>query len=288
MPVWSRERKFQVAVALLAVGCMAPLAHSGTAVAGKPGPEGKVTICHRTASDTNPYTQITVDASAVDGKGGGDHYLSHTGPIWNPTLPQGTKWGDIIPPIPGAHDGLNWTRKGRLIWRRGCPAIDGGNVPTPSPNPVSPSATPTAPTATASPRPSTSPSPSSSATPSASSSPSAPPEPPEEPTTPIVVIPSQPDGGGIEPRNWTRLLQRVKSPGTLTIRVACTVNGVRQDQYCNSRQKKGVSVRVPCNDNIDVRVRVVARRDGMRKTVWTGRWKVNTTSLVACVARGTG
>lgn len=102
------------------------------------------------------------------------------------------------------------------------------------------------------------------------------------------MIPGQPDGGGIEPRNWTRLLKRVKSPGTLTIQVACTVNGVRHAHNCNSRQKKGVSVRLPCNGTIDVRVRVVARREGMRKTVWSGRWKVNTTSLVACVVEGRG
>jgi len=60
-----------------------------------------VTICHRTNSNTNPYVQITVDESAVDGLGGGnDHLGAHTGPVWDPTLKeQHIKWGDIIPPF---------------------------------------------------------------------------------------------------------------------------------------------------------------------------------------------
>ena len=62
------------------------LAIGATAASGDPS--ANVTICHRTNSDTNPYVQITVDESAVDGLGGGnDHLGAHTGPVSrDPTL----------------------------------------------------------------------------------------------------------------------------------------------------------------------------------------------------------
>ncbi len=84
-------------------------------------PEAKVTICHRTNATNNPYVRITVAQSAVDGVGGkGDHFVEHTGPIWTFGQPNGGQWGDIIPPIPGIHDGLNWSIEGRAIWRARC------------------------------------------------------------------------------------------------------------------------------------------------------------------------
>ena len=84
----------------------------------------KVTICHRTNSITNPYTKITVDESSADGsgtaKGQGDHYINHVGEVWTQETPKHAEWGDIIPPIPGVHSGLNWTAQGQAIWAAGC------------------------------------------------------------------------------------------------------------------------------------------------------------------------
>ena len=75
----------------------------------------KVTICHRTASYTNPYNKIRVSLKAVDGAGKGDHFKEHQGPIFNPSLPLHTEWGDIIPPTASQPDGLNWTAEGQAI-----------------------------------------------------------------------------------------------------------------------------------------------------------------------------
>jgi hypothetical protein len=84
----------------------------------------RVTICHRTNSNTNPYNQIAVsEASAIAG------HASHTGPIFTPGA---DNWGDIIPPIrPGLPDGLNWP-EGRPILDNGCETAPPDVGPQPS------------------------------------------------------------------------------------------------------------------------------------------------------------
>jgi hypothetical protein len=93
----------------------------------------EVTICHRTNSASNPYTQNRVDRAAVDGvadePGQGDHYANHVGPVFDPAADysgpmSGDQWGDIIPPIQGIHDGLNWTAAGQAIWSNGCQVVE--------------------------------------------------------------------------------------------------------------------------------------------------------------------
>jgi fibro-slime domain-containing protein/LPXTG-motif cell wall-anchored protein len=68
----------------------------------------QVTICHNAGGSGN-FTQLTVDANAVDGVGGGDH---------NSGGHQGGK--DIIPPGSWDANGRNWDAAGQAIWNNGC------------------------------------------------------------------------------------------------------------------------------------------------------------------------
>jgi hypothetical protein len=71
------------------------LAFGATSASGAPISVDKVTICHRTNSDSNPYVSITPDVSGVLN----GHAKKHDDPfIWGPTLKANhQKWGDIIP-----------------------------------------------------------------------------------------------------------------------------------------------------------------------------------------------
>jgi hypothetical protein len=93
---------------------------------------GKIQICHRTNSVTQPYVFIEVANSAADGiagrgEGQGDHYgnPSHQGPIFDPGIHTHSSddWGDIIPPMAGIHGGANWTEEGQAIHANGCAAV---------------------------------------------------------------------------------------------------------------------------------------------------------------------
>jgi hypothetical protein len=120
----TRRTPLRIATAALAVAGAAAL--SGAPASAAPAP--RFTICHATASVSNPYVRITVSQDAVDGDaadhGRGDHFAEHTGPV-GPVA--GGAWGDIIPPVPGVHDGLNWTDAGRAVFDNGCAAPAGGD-----------------------------------------------------------------------------------------------------------------------------------------------------------------
>lgn len=106
-------------------GLLLAAAIGGSASATRPDPvtdEHKVTICHRTNSETNPYVLIEVDYAAVDSAGGSDH-MSHDedGVVWYPgAKADGVRWTDIIPPVADVTPGLGWTEEGQAIWDNGC------------------------------------------------------------------------------------------------------------------------------------------------------------------------
>lgn len=85
-----------------------------------------VTICHATASATNPYVKTVVAVSSL-GNGHGH---------------SGVNAGDIIPPTPGTDfpNGQNWDSTGQAIYNNNC------KIPGPTPTPTlfgQPTATPT-------------------------------------------------------------------------------------------------------------------------------------------------
>lgn len=91
---------------------------------GSENPHNKVTLCHATNSEKNPYVQITVNAN-----GSASGHLGHQG------------GRDIIPPFTyndhgeeKSFGGQNWDAAGQEIWNNGCQPAD----PDPDPEPGSP------------------------------------------------------------------------------------------------------------------------------------------------------
>ncbi|MCU1590843.1 MAG: domain containing protein [Frankiales bacterium] len=122
--------------------CVAGLGAAALVVAGVGAPTGasalavvtvdKVTICHATNSNANPYVEITPDVDSIVKKSGHD---SHEGPIWDPTLKAShTTWGDIIPAFDydkgnavGSYPGKNMPA-GAAILANHCAGIGDGDL----------------------------------------------------------------------------------------------------------------------------------------------------------------
>jgi hypothetical protein len=157
----SSAKEFLLAAALAMVVTAVLVTQASIAMAGD-----KVTICHATGSETNPY--VLISPSAIGVKAG---HLDHQHDE------------DIIPQFTiesGPHAGTYGPQGDQSILANGCV------VPSPSPSPTgSPSPTPT-PTETPSPTPT----PSESPKPSPSESPSpAPSETAESPSPTVSLIP---------------------------------------------------------------------------------------------------
>ncbi|SDQ13855.1 hypothetical protein [Leucobacter chromiiresistens] len=91
---------------------------------GSENPHNKVTLCHATGSEKNPYVSITVNAN-----GTANGHIGHQ------------DGRDIIPPFTyndhgeeGSFGGQNWDAAGQAIWNNGCAPVD----PDPDPDPEAP------------------------------------------------------------------------------------------------------------------------------------------------------
>jgi hypothetical protein len=99
----------------------------------------KVTLCHRTDSETNPYVTITVAAAAAYNA----HFKIHKGDVWFPGHPKKPFWGDIIPPsvYKGTNFQQNWNAAGQAIFNNGCKPVTTTTSSPPSSS-TPPSSTP--------------------------------------------------------------------------------------------------------------------------------------------------
>lgn len=113
---------------------------------GTQGEPHKVTLCHRTHSETNPYVEVTVDVASVKFEG----HDSHDGPIWYPGAKEdGVFWGDIIPAFsigdgyPFDYAGKN-VPEGQSFLDNACEYVPPTPTPTPTPTETeTPTPTPT-------------------------------------------------------------------------------------------------------------------------------------------------
>jgi hypothetical protein len=133
-PRIGRVRRTVLAVAGITAmaGTVMVLTSLGSGASAAPA-DPKVTLCHRTDSETNPYVQITIAAAAAFNA----HFKLHQGDVWFPGHPKEPKWGDIIPPstFNGNDFQENWDAAGQAIFNNGCqPVVVTTTTPVPPPS----------------------------------------------------------------------------------------------------------------------------------------------------------
>jgi hypothetical protein len=84
----------------------------------------KITICHATGSETNPYRTITIALQGLNGHGGAHHQHEE----------------DIIPPNSGKviPAGQNWTADGQAIFKNDCKPVEVTTTPPTTTPPTTP------------------------------------------------------------------------------------------------------------------------------------------------------
>lgn len=88
-------------------------------------PEAKITICHATNAQTNPYVKITVSANAIaNHQDFNGHGKQHEGGVWVQGIADHS-WGDIIPAFT-TKDGVKFP--GQNMNEAGKKILDGGCV----------------------------------------------------------------------------------------------------------------------------------------------------------------
>ena len=105
MAVGARRLVALVAAVFVVAGIVLATVSVGAA------PADKVTYCHADRNANQPYGPKALTTSENAAKKG---HAGHTGPLVTSIAQaftikaQGGSWGDIIPPIPGLPNGLNW------------------------------------------------------------------------------------------------------------------------------------------------------------------------------------
>jgi uncharacterized repeat protein (TIGR01451 family) len=132
------------AVAAITLAAAAVPLAAGAATASQGGADDhKVTLCHRTNSENNPYVVITIDKAGVFKTGHDGH---DEGGVYQPgDKANGVRWGDIIPAFDyyaspqdetagtrSHYDGLNNTAAGLDVLANGCQVPGEGEQPEPS------------------------------------------------------------------------------------------------------------------------------------------------------------
>ena len=131
----------RAAAVVLLIGAMTPFG-AGVSAASQGGDDHKVTICHRTNAENNPYVEVTLDKAAVFKRG---HDTHDEGGVHQPgDKANGVRWGDIIPAFDyfaspqdetagtvSHYAGLNNTAEGLDVLGAGCEVPD-ENPPEPS------------------------------------------------------------------------------------------------------------------------------------------------------------